>query len=347
MKALWLEEIGGGLELRDVDPPQAARGSVVVEVLCVRVPANTADVLKGKPPYLLPVPFIPGPACIGRVLKVGDDVMDIEPGEVVLCNSLLSSGAPDGLSDDILIGWTGNGTERGKAMQTLWRHGSFAEQAIYPRACVTTLAGPNGFAREHLAALPSIAIADAGLQRGFLQAGQTVLILGATGQLGSCAVLAALARGAAKVIAVGRNKNRLGDLNALSPRVQVCSVESLAGLSVTTQTELVLDVSAHMESPAAIVSAVECLRPGGTAVLSGGRRGPIPLRYDWIMRNQITVRGSFMFDQVTASGTWGLVSGGQLDVRQIRSQSFGLAEMDKAVEKAGNLGGLDVAVLIP
>lgn len=320
---------------------------MVVEVLCVRVPANTADVLKGKPPYLLPVPFSPGPACIGRVLKVGDDVLNIESGEVMLCNSLLSLRAADGQSDDILIGWTGNGTERGKAMQSLWRHGSFAQQAIYPRASVTKLAGSIGFAREHLAALPSIAIADAGLQRGFFQAGQTVLILGATGQLGSCAVLATLARGAAKVIAVGRNKNRLGDLDALSQRVQVCSIEDLAWPTKTKQTDLVLDVPAHMEPPAAIVSAVECLRPRGTAVFSGGRRGSIPLSYDWIMRNQITVRGSFMFDQGTAARTWGLVSGRQLDVRQIRSQFFGLAEMDKAIEKAGNRGGLNVVVLIP
>ena len=50
------------------------------------------------------------------------------------------------------------------------------------------------------------------LKTGDLRAGNTVLINGATGSLGTDATVASLAMGAGKIIAVGRNIERLEGL---------------------------------------------------------------------------------------------------------------------------------------
>ena len=351
MKALWLQETGATLELRDCPDPELRPGAVVVDVLSVRVPANTRDVMAGKPPYDLPVPLIPGPACIGRIRKVGADVFDLEPGQIALCNSLLTSGEIDGSADEILIGWTGNGTERGRDMQAAWRHGSFAEQAIYPRDCVIPLPGAEQFDLARLSFLSSLAIADAGLQRGGLQAGQKVLVIGATGQLGSAAVLAALARGAGRVGAIGRNKDRLDQLACLSSRMAPMAMagawsedlpKAMGGV-----VDLVIDLTAHMDDSSPIMTGMKSLRPDGTAVLVGGQRGDLALPYGWMMRNRIRLRGSFMFDRQMVDATWSLVAQGLLDLDPVRAQRFTLEQMDHAIGVASTLGGLDIAALMP
>ena len=351
MKALWLDETGAALDLRESPAPEARPSSVVIDVIGVRVPANTPDVLAGKPPYELPVPLIPGPACIGRIRQVGPDVFDLFPGQTVLCNSLLGSGETDGNADEILIGWTGNGTERGRDIQACWHHGSFAEQAIYPRECVIPLPGAEHFDLARLSFVSSLAIADAGLQRGALSAGQSVVVIGATGQLGSAAVLAALARGAGTVGAIGRNGDRLDQLARLSARVVPVVMSGGWGEALQKAmggaADLVIDLTAHMHDSGPIVTGLKCLRRGGTAVLVGGQRGDLRLPYGWVMRNRITLLGSFMFDRQMVDATWSLVAQGLLDLDPIRAQRFTLEQMDQAIEVASTLGGLDIAALMP
>ena len=187
MKAVWLETAGAPLEIREVPDPVVTPSGVVVRVLAVRVPSYTRRVFDGTLGYDFPTPLIPGPTCIGQVECVGQDVFDIAVGDVVLCNSFLSSGDLARSPDEILIAWTGTGSERSLLMQKLWRHGSYAELALYPARCLTVLPEGRQFERTLLPFLASLAIADGGLQRGSLEAGQVVVINGGTGQLGGAA----------------------------------------------------------------------------------------------------------------------------------------------------------------
>jgi NADPH:quinone reductase-like Zn-dependent oxidoreductase len=352
MKALWLDRIGAALELRELPAPAARRNAVVVEVLAVRVPAYTRRVFDGSLPYDLPVPCIPGPSCIGRIVETGPDVFHLAPGEVVLCNALLSSGEAEG-GDDILIGWTGNGTERGRRMQRMWRHGSFAERALYPAGCIIPLPGAEAFDTARLPFVASLAIADGAWQRGGLAAGQTAMVLGASGQLGSAAVLLALARGAARVVAAGRDAGRLARLAALSPRVAVCT---LAGDGADAErlraaagggAELLLDLLADTPGASPTLDGLRALRRGGTAVLAGGVKAPLGLPYAELMRRGLTLRGSFMFDAAMARATWALVRAGVLDLGPVVATAFGLKQMEAAMELAATQGGFEMTVLLP
>jgi alcohol dehydrogenase len=205
----------------DVSDAKLLPGGVLIDVVAVRVPSYTREVLTGELGYDLPVPLVPGPTCVGRIRAVADDVFGLRVGDVALCNSLYSSGDVVGSPDEILIGWTGTGTERSAHMQRRWRHGSFAEQACYPAACVTPLPGAIQWSRpEVLPFLASLAIADGGLRRGNMRGGHTVVINGGTGNLGAAGVFAALGRGAARVVATGRRQDALTSLERLDPRVR-------------------------------------------------------------------------------------------------------------------------------
>ncbi|MFB9834666.1 hypothetical protein [Actinoallomurus acaciae] len=103
MRAVHLERVGDPARVREVD-----------------VPSYTREVFSGALAYDLPVPLVPGPTCVGVVDQVAEDVFHLNRGDVVPCNSFYSSGDADG-ADDILIGWTGNGTERSARIQRIWR----------------------------------------------------------------------------------------------------------------------------------------------------------------------------------------------------------------------------------
>lgn len=355
MRGVWLAEVGGSWSVTDVADPQLRAGGVLVDVVAVRVPSYTRQVLTGELTYDLPTPLVPGPTCVGRVRAVADDVFGVRIGEVVLCNSLYSSADVASSPDEILIGWMGTGTDRSARMQQVWRHGSFAERACYPAACVTPLPGGEEWERpELLPFLASLAIADGGLRRGGLRGGQTVVVNGATGNLGGAAVLAALARGAARVIATGRRAEALARLAELDPRVRTVSLSGQRAQdseAVRAHTDagadLLLDVIAHTPTPDPTLACVDALRVRGTAVLVGGVRHDISLPYQRMQRQQLTITGSFMFDAGTALEVWALVRSGALDLTPVHATTFGLDGFDAAMDAAAALTGLDYAVLLP
>ena len=355
MRGVFLEKIGAPVVVGEVADPVLIAGGVLVRVLAVRIPSYTREVFSGELGYDLPVPLVPGPTCIGLVEASAADVFHVEPGQVALCNSLLSSGDAGGSPDEILIGWTGSSTERSRRMQEVWRNGSFAEKALYPASCVTVLPGAQAW--TDLARLPflaSLAIADGGLRRAGMRGGQTVVVNGATGNLGGAGVLLALARGAARVIITGRRRQALEALAAIDPRI--CPVQFAEDRAGTTSAirdltdggaDLLLDVIAHTPTPDPTLACIDALRPRGTATIVGGVRHDLCLPYQRIQREQLTISGSFMFDTQTALEVWTLVRSGALDLDSVTPHEFSLDEFERGMPAAADLSGLDYAVLLP
>jgi alcohol dehydrogenase len=254
-----------------------------------------------------------------------------------------------------LIGWTGNRSPRSRRMQQVWRDGSFAEKALYPARCLTPLPGADGVDVAKLPFVASLAIADGALKRGGLRGGgQTLVINGATGQLGGAAVLVALARGAGRILATGRNREKLEELATLSSRIVACPLsgeraadaERLKELS-DGGADLAVDYLGHAPTATATLAAIDALKLGGTAVLVGGVRHELPLSYQTIMRRQLTIRGSFMFDRDTALECWRLVRSGAIDLALVKPRAFKLDEIEAAMTAAATLNGFNVAVLLP
>ena len=185
MKAFVYEKYGPPETLRmaEVDTPAPGAGEVLVKVLAVSVNAADWHVLRGKPLFyratlglLRPKHKILGGDIAGQVEAVGGGVTQFQPGDQVYANLL----------------------EHG--------YGGFAEYVSVP---VDVMAlKPASLSFEEAAAVPMAATtALQGLGRhGDLQAGQKVLINGATGGVGTFAVQLAKAYGA-EVTAVTSTPN--------------------------------------------------------------------------------------------------------------------------------------------
>ncbi|MFP3614623.1 zinc-binding alcohol dehydrogenase family protein [Paraburkholderia sp. SIMBA_050] len=97
--------------------------------------------------------------------------------------------------------------------------GSMAEKALVATSSVVPV--PDGVADERAAAVVTAGLSSwvALRARAKLQAGETVLINGATGSAGALAVQIATNLGASRIIATGRNETKLASLPAAVDRI--------------------------------------------------------------------------------------------------------------------------------
>ena len=171
MKALLSHEPGGPetLRLDDVPDPTPAAGELLVRVRACAI--NYPDVLIIEDKYQLkpPRPFAPGSEIAGEVEAIGEGVEGWSPG-------------------DRLIAATG--------------YGGLVEKLVIPAKAAIPLPPERSFAEGSALLLTYATAIHALLDRGRLQAGQTLLVLGAAGGVGMAAVEIGKAIGARVVAAV-------------------------------------------------------------------------------------------------------------------------------------------------
>ena len=166
----WLCENPTGidaLQWREMPTPQPKAGEVLIAIEAASL--NFPDLLIVQNKYQMkpPLPFVPGSEYAGVVQAVGEGVTNLKVGQNVACLS---------------------GT------------GGFATHTIAPAALCMPL--PAGFSHVDAAAFIMIYATShhALLDRAQLKAGETVLVLGAAGGVGTSAIQIAKVTGA-KVIA--------------------------------------------------------------------------------------------------------------------------------------------------
>lgn len=358
MRAWKLDSTDDPLRLAEVPDPAPRPGGAVVEVLAVHVPAYTGAVASG-PRGFVPTPLVLGVGGVGRVEAVADDVVGLAPGDVVVNTSLLSSGDA-AEPEEILVGWTGIGgrgrrTGAVESMQARWRDGTFAERALLPAQVLLRLPGADaaGIAPERLAFLPWLAIAGEALEVAGQDAGDVVVIPGATGQLGAAAVLVALARGAARVVAVGRNTDALARLRAIDPRVVTVALtgdrepDAAAVTAAGGVADVVVDVLGSTPTADATMAGYDVLRDGGSWVLVGGVRQDLPIPYGDFMHRRLTLRGSWMSRPATVLALWRMIVAGVLRLDALEAVVVGLDDPSSALALAAATSGPAYVVLVP
>ena len=154
--------------------PAPKAGEVLVEIHAASL--NFPDLLMVQNKYQIkpPLPFVPGAEWAGVVQAVGEGVQHLRPGQSVACLS---------------------GT------------GGFATHVIAPAARCMPL--PDGFPAVDAAAfiMTYATSHHALMDRAALRAGETVLVLGAAGGVGSAAIQIAKAAGA-RVIAAASSEEK-------------------------------------------------------------------------------------------------------------------------------------------
>ena len=176
MRALLSHEPGGPetLRLEELPDPSPGPGELLVRVCACSI--NYPDVLIIEDKYQLkpPRPFAPGSEIAGEVIEVGDGV--------------------DGWStSDRLIAATG--------------YGGLVEKIVVPAARAIPLPAERSFAEGSALLLTYATALHALVDRGRLEAGQTLLVLGAAGGVGIAAVEIGKALGA-RVIAAASSEEK-------------------------------------------------------------------------------------------------------------------------------------------
>lgn len=166
MEAIVYEEFGGPgvLHLERRDPPRPGPGQVRVAVRAAGVNPLDHKIRNGwmEDAFPTPLPATPGAEFAGVVLEAGEGVTDLVPGDEVL-------------------GWSATG--------------SYATEALAEAASLARK--PDGLSWEEAAALPvATDTASRVLDELALAEGETLLLHGAGGGVGSVAVQLAAARGA-------------------------------------------------------------------------------------------------------------------------------------------------------
>ncbi|HEY0884163.1 MAG TPA: NADPH:quinone oxidoreductase family protein [Ramlibacter sp.] len=173
----WLCENPVGVEAlqwKELPTPQPKAGEVLVEIKAASL--NFPDLLIVQNKYQIkpPLPFVPGAEYAGVVAAVGPDVKHLQVGQNVACLS---------------------GT------------GGFGTHTVAPAALCLPL--PDGFPHADAAAfIMTYATSHHALvDRGQVKAGETVLVLGAAGGVGTAAIQIAKTLGA-RVIAAASSDDK-------------------------------------------------------------------------------------------------------------------------------------------
>ena len=345
MKAAVLRAFGTPLSIENWPDPAPGTGEVIVDVAACGVVNYSDQVLSGARKYLLTLPAIPGPGAIGRVRSVGPDATRLQIGDWVYCDPTIRS-RDSTLSTDITLQGTGAGGEGGLHLQRYFGHGGWAEQVRVPTENAIPIGPIDAIDAPLWCALGTLLVPFGGLLAADLRAGETLVVSGATGNFGGAAVAVALAMGAGTVVATGRNAQSLAAVaQRFGPRVrtvQMTGVEA-ADRAQILQTapgpiDCVFDILPPEASAVQARAALMAVRPGGRVVLMGGvgmqGGADLELPYRWLMRNNITVRGQWMYPPHAVGAMVRLVRAGLVQLNHYAVTTFSLDQANEAVAHA-------------
>jgi NADPH2:quinone reductase len=259
VRAALIRELGSPPELGEVDEP---RGDDVVEVLAA--PINPVDLAVASGAYVAghpALPYVPGCEAVGRTAD-GRIVWVFAGGFGLLRNG--------GLADRAEVG-------EAVAVEVP----EDADPALAAGLGIAGLAGWLPFA-----------------WRAPLHGGETVLVLGATGSVGLVAVQAAKLLGAGRVVAAGRDAERLAKATSLGAdaTVQLGAVDDLVAAfrEAAGDTGPTYVFDALWGEP--LAAAVQAAAPGATVVNLGQSAGPTAELASGAVRGKnLNIHGHFAF----------------------------------------------------
>jgi alcohol dehydrogenase len=359
MKAAVLEAFGKPLVIDDVPDPKIGSGEVLVDVLATCVVPYAAEIFSGVRQYPLEPPVISGVGAIGRVVAVGPDATRLREGDLVWCDSTVRS-RDDAVTPDITLqGWSSRG-DGGLRLSRYFHDGPFAEQMVVPTENAVPLGDVEIADVPRFSAIGIVLVPYGGLLAAGLQAGETLLVSGATGNFGSAGIAVGLAMGAATVICPGRNEAALADLESrFGDRIRTVKLTGDVDADRTAMQaaspdpiDVVLDLLPPNAPATAVRAAAMSVREYGRVVLMGGvgmlDSDDLALPYPWLMLNSVTVRGQWMYPRTAIPQMIRLIRTGVLDLSHERVSTFSLDDANDAVaHAAAHPGPFDRTVLLP
>lgn len=302
MKALVLTQHGDLDQLQVVDAhprPTPQPGHVVLRVGASSFNYHDVFTVQGMPGITVPLPVVPGLDLAGTLVDIGDGIDGWRVGDRVLVNPLKPN-----------VGLMGEMID-----------GGMAEYALADAAQLIALPDSVSFAQA--AALP-VAYGTAHrmlITHHTIKAGDRVLILGASGGVGSACVVLAKRLGAEVIACVGSDEKgqalrALGADHIVNYRDTDFSRWAIAtfGKPQRRTYEGGVDVVINFTGGDTWRPSLRCLKRGGLLLVCGATAGYDPqedLRYVWSF--ELNIKGSNSFYQEDLVALIDKVARGEID----------------------------------
>jgi len=294
MKAALFHEHGGPEVLRyeDVDEPEAGPNNVLIRVRACGMNHLDIHVRRGMENLTIPLPHIGGSDIAGTIEEIGNSVEGLDKGQRVVVNP------------GLWCGWCEFCLKGEECMCIKYRiigehtQGGFAELVTVPWVNIIPI--PDDFPFEKAAAVPLVfqTAWRMVVTRAQVRPGETVMILGASGGVGSAAVQIAKLSGA-RVIAVSGSEEKLKKLMELGADKGInYKTEEIRARARELTRKRGVDVVIENVGTATFEQSIRSLAKNGRLVTCGATTGPRPeidLRY--IFWNQLNIMGSTMGSQ--------------------------------------------------
>ncbi|MGZ5258315.1 MAG: zinc-binding dehydrogenase [Burkholderiales bacterium] len=301
MKAVVLREHGSIDKLQyvtDFPDPRVVEGHVIIRVRATSFNYHDVFTVRGMPGIKVPMPMIIGLDLAGDSLEVGPGVTGWKPGDRVLVNPL---NRKHGLMGEMM-------------------HGGLAEKCLVAEHQLLRM--PDKVSFEQAASLP-VAYGTAHrmiVTHDTIQQGQTVIVLGASGGVGTGCVLLAKLRGA-EVIACASSDDKIQRLKDLGADHVInykdvdfskWAIEKYGKPQRRTH-EGGVDVVINFTGGDTWAPTLRCVKRGGKILVCGATAGYDPkedLRYVWSFELQII--GSNSFYDENLNGLMDLIQEGRM-----------------------------------
>lgn len=275
---------------KDYPEPDVERGWVKVRVDAVSINYHDIFTRRGMPGIKIPLPIIVGSDVAGEVAEVADDVTSWHPGDRVLIDPL-----PSVHNGGKMIG---EGFDGGRAEYCVAHESQL-------------VAVPNDVSLDIAASIP-LAYATAHrmlVTRGQLAAGDKVLILGASGGVGTASVLIAKLLGA-EVFACASSASKLERLSAIGADHGINYVDSNMRDSVWEAVGKPritgvggVDMVVNCTGGGTWEDSVRCLKAGGRLVTCGATAGfeeSLDARYIWTFEHALLGSNAWRREDITS-----------------------------------------------
>lgn len=340
---------GEDLKVDHKPTPQPTPGSAVIRVEVAPVVSYMRDIYNGTRRHPYPTPLVTGAFAIGRVAAIGPDATLLQPGLLVLVDCVIH-GRDD--PQAIMLSGIMDGMSEGgkKLMSGEWRDSTYAEYVKAPlenchvinehRMFGSIPSGGLGYSIDQLAWLPLALVGFGGLRSLNLQPGQTIIISPATGGYGGAAAIVALAMGA-RVIAVGRNQDALNRLKAVSNRIETVQITGDVDKEASELKKFgTIDAFLDITPPAAqhsthFKSCIQSLKTEGRVAFMSGLLQDLSIPLPFIVRNNITLAGKWMYAREDVQALLSLLELGLLNLDHVELKGkYSLEDWETAFETA-------------
>jgi 2-desacetyl-2-hydroxyethyl bacteriochlorophyllide A dehydrogenase len=324
------------LRVEPVAPPAPGAGEALIRVAAAGICGTDYRIWTGE--RAVRYPLIPGHEFFGEVAGVGAGVTRVRPGQRVAVEPNWGCGRCDLCregSGNLCLSRVAVGIDRA---------GGFAELAVLPeRACWPA---PASLDDERLLLTEPLAVVVRAVARAAPRAGETAAVIGA-GTLGLLAVQVLRSHGC-RVLAVSRTDRRL----ALAARLGAEATLALgAGDPVAAArvfagrdgVDLVVETAGTAAAVELPLGQPGFVRPGGRVVLTGLPHEPARLEIFWLVRREIDVRGSMIYQQEFGEAL-ALLARGAVDVAPLLTHRFPLAAIEAALRAHRQPDAIKVAV---